>query len=67
MIEAIGWIALLVGGGLLVWWVIFVGMMLHGGLEMVAPAIVLGAVAVLAWAILVFWLSPVTISFGVSQ
>lgn len=67
MIEAIGWIALLVGGGLLVWWVIFVGMMLQGGLEMVPPAIALGAVAVLAWAVFVFWLSPATISFGVSQ
>ena len=66
MIEFIGWIALLIGGGLLLWWVIFVGMMLHGGLEMVAPALVVGAVAVGAWAIFIFWLSPATISFGVS-
>lgn len=61
-----GWLVFIVGGAYAAFQVaLIVGLtVIRGGLESIAPALVLSALAAVVWVIFTWWLSPFTITFG---
>ena len=69
LIQAIGWLTVFIGGGAIFSYVAaFIAMNLtsHMGLGALAIGSIVLKVAAVVWIVLFFWLSPVTISFGVA-
>lgn len=66
MIEVIGWITIVVGGGYIAFCVgsTFAYAMSKGGLESLVYVLTGGIIGVAAWIAFSLWLSPLTIGWG---